>query len=246
MPSLLDYTVKGYDNGGSVDIDPYEDTTREETLRNLGILVYENTDMLPTYDTTGANLARELYGVRKEQSQSQARGSLMDLNTQIAEKSATAGFAGQGAVPKAMSGVRDDIVSGYGLGAKEDYLNLQKTMHGIHKDFERDILAGLEDMPSGSWDFVGEDWLANQEEREAEGRGEGTVDVGAVDPTTGQSAQFQPPTGYGYEGEQRIGQDGAMYTWHPQTNSWIPNQAGGMGLYGGGDLASMGAHSTYG
>ena len=129
MSSLLDFTVRGYENCDSIDIDPYADTSQEETLKNLGILVYEGSDMLPTYDTTGANLARELYGVRKEQSQSQARGSLMDLNTQIAEKSATAGFAGQGAVPKAMSGVRDDIVSGYGLGAQEDYLNLQKTMH---------------------------------------------------------------------------------------------------------------------
>lgn len=243
---MQDGGIVGYENGGGVDIDPYADTSQEETLKNLGILVHEGSDMLPTYDTTGANLARRLYEVRQDQGREQAVGSLMDLNRQITEKSATGGFAGQGALPQAMTDVRDDIVSGYGLSAQEDYLNLQKTMHGFHKDFERDILAGLEDMPEGSWDFVGEDWLANQEEREAEGRGEGTIDIGAVDPTTGESIQFQPPTGYGYEGEQRIGQDGVMYTWHPQTNSWIPNQAGSGGLYSGGDLASMGAHSTYG
>ena len=64
--------------------------------------------------------------------------------------------------------------------------------------------------------------------------------AGAGNITRAEGATYQPPTGFGYEGEQRLGLDNVMYTWSSATNSWIPNQAGGA------NLATMGAYGTYG
>ena len=67
MPGLLDY-VKGYTHGGSVDFDPYTDTSQADMLAKLGITVDPDAyGLLPTYDPTGADIARDEYGLRGEE-----------------------------------------------------------------------------------------------------------------------------------------------------------------------------------
>ena len=64
MPGLLDY-VKGYTHGGSVDFDPYANTSQADMLNKLGITVdSDETGLLPTYDPTGADMARASYDLR--------------------------------------------------------------------------------------------------------------------------------------------------------------------------------------
>ena len=59
MPGLLDY-VKGYTHGGSVDFDPYADTSQADMLSKMGIIVGDDAlGLLPTYDPIGANITRE-------------------------------------------------------------------------------------------------------------------------------------------------------------------------------------------
>jgi len=135
MPGLLDY-VKGYHHGGSVDFDPYADTSQADMLTKLGIVPDSDAyGLLPTYDPTGADMAREAYDLRgegfdlqKEALALRGRGldaslatarrtgteSLLDLTQQAQQKQAGTGFAGSGAGAQAMTNVRGDIISGFG------------------------------------------------------------------------------------------------------------------------------------
>ena len=135
MPGLLDY-VKGYQHGGGVDFDPYATTSQADMLAKLGITVDSDAmGLLPTYDPTGADMAREAYDLRGQSfglqrealglrgrgldaSLATARrggtGSLLDLTQQGKLQEAGTGFVGSGAGAQTMTNVRGDIISGFG------------------------------------------------------------------------------------------------------------------------------------
>ena len=181
MPGLLDY-VKGYTHGGSVDYDPYTDTSQADMLAKLGITVDPDAyGLLPTYDPTGADIARDEYGLRGEEfglqrealalrdrgldaSLATARrggtGSLFDLTKQTQQQQGGSGFIKTGENVQAMTNVRGDIVSRFGdiesdIGRRQEqsYLDLQKDIWGERRDYERDLLAAVGDLPEDSWRF---------------------------------------------------------------------------------------------
>ena len=238
MPGLLDYTIKGYQTGGGVDIDPYADTNQQDTLDKLGISITNPSakSLLPTYDTLGADMVRQSYSLRSDALRRGATGSLFDLTTQSSLQGAASGFQLPGARERAYSDVREDVVSGYGAKSQEQYLDFQKDIYGLQKDYERDLLSAVGDLDPDDYKLGDPSTLASNTEqreiREALNRGE-TI-------TRGQGEQWQPPSGMGYDGEQRYGSDGIVYTWNSASGQWIPNQAGGT------NLATMGAYGTYG
>jgi hypothetical protein len=167
MPGLLDY-VKGYTHGGSVDFDPYSDTSQADMLSKMGIIVGDDAlGLLPTYDPIGANITREKYDLTtaglSDTLDTARRGgtrSLLDLTQQAQQKQAGTGFAGSGAGAQAMTNVRGDIVSRFGdiesdIGRRQEqsYLDLQKDIWGERRDYERDLLAAVGDLPEDSWRF---------------------------------------------------------------------------------------------
>ena len=167
MPGLLDY-IKGYQHGGGVDFDPYADTSQADMLTRLGITVDDDAyGLLPTYDPTGADITREKYNLTTaglSDTLATARrgstGNLLDLTQQGQLKQAGSGFAGSGAGVQAMTNVRSDIISGFGdvsadIGRREDkaYLDLQRDIFDERRGYERDLLAGIADLPGGSWSF---------------------------------------------------------------------------------------------
>ena len=169
MPGLLDY-VKGYQDGGSVDFDPYADTSQADMLAKLGITVDSDAmGLLPTYDPTGADMARNAYGLRTsglaDTLATARRGgtrSLLDLTQQSQQQQAGTGFAGGGAGARAMTNVRSDIISGFGdiesdIGRREDqaYLDLQQDIWGIQRGYESDLLSAIGDLDPEDWSFGG-------------------------------------------------------------------------------------------
>ena len=167
MPGLLDY-VKGYTHGGSVDFDPYSDTSQADMLSKMGIIVGDDAlGLLPTYDPIGANITREKYDLTtaglSDTLDTERRGgtrSLLDLTQQAQQKQIGTGFAGSGAGAQAMTNVRGDIVSRFGdiesdIGRRQEqsYLDLQKDIWGERRDYERDLLAAVGDLPEDSWRF---------------------------------------------------------------------------------------------
>jgi len=167
MPGLLDY-VKGYTHGGSVDYDPYADTSQADMLFKLGITVDPDAmGLLPTYDPTGANMARDAYDLRTsglaDTLATARRGgtrSLLDLTQQGQLKQAGSLFAGHGAISRGMANVRSGIISGFGdiesdVGRREDqaYLDLQQDIWRMQQGYERDLISAVGDLPEGSWSF---------------------------------------------------------------------------------------------
>ena len=167
MPGLLDYTIKGYKDAGSatgsynqerdysVDIDPYADTSLADSLQKMNISVDNDAmGLLPTYDTTGANLARQAYGLRSDALRTSATGNLLDLTQQRTIQSGATGFAGAGAGIQAYKDVREDIVGGYGAQAQEQYLDLQRDIHGIQRDYQRELASAIGDLDEADWSFA--------------------------------------------------------------------------------------------
>ena len=153
MPGLLDY-VKGYQDGGGVDIDPFADTTQADMLFKLGISVNPSAmGLLPTYDSTGADLAREAYRLRSDATRGQFTGNLLDLTQQSQQQQAGSLFAGHGGISRAMADVRQDVVSGYGQAAHEQYLDLQRDIHGIETGFKRELVSAIGDLDPDEWRF---------------------------------------------------------------------------------------------
>ena len=171
MPGLLDY-VKGYQHGGSVDFDPYANTSQADMLAKLGIEITDPDAMglLPTYDPTGADMARESYDLRGESfglqkdalalrgrgldaSLDTARrgstGSLFDLTKQTQQQQGGTGFSGSGAGVQAMTNVRSDIVSGFGdvssdIGRRKE--GIAGELSGIGLDESQSYLNLQEDI----------------------------------------------------------------------------------------------------
>ena len=136
MPGLLDY-VKDYQHGGSVDFDPYADTSQADMLTKLGIDITdpEAYGLLPTYDPMGADMARADYDLRGQSFELQrdalglkkegladtlatarrtGAGNLLNLTQQGQQQQAGSLFAGHGAISRGMANVRSDIISGFG------------------------------------------------------------------------------------------------------------------------------------
>ena len=170
MPGLLDY-VKGYQHGGSVDFDPYANTSQADMLAKLGITVDSDAmGLLPTYDPTGADMARESYdlrgqsfGLQKDALALRGRGldasldtarrgstgSLFDLTKQTQQQQGSTGFAGSGAGVQAMTNVRSDIVSGFGdvssdIGRRKE--GIAGELSGIGLDESQSYLNLQEDI----------------------------------------------------------------------------------------------------
>ena len=167
MPGLLDY-VKGYEDGGGVDFDPYADTSQADMLFKLGITVDPDAmGLLPTYDPTGANMAREAYDLRTsglaDTLATARRGgtrSLLDLTQQGQLKQAGSLFAGHGAISRGMANVRSGIISGFGdiesdVGRREDqaYLDLQQDIWGMQRGYESDLVSAIGDLDPDDWSF---------------------------------------------------------------------------------------------
>ena len=211
---------KGYQDGGGVDFDPYEYTNQQDTLDKLGISITNPNakSLLPTYDRTSEDMAREGYNLRSDPTTRGARGSLFDLTTETNIKKGGTGFSGSGMYDSTYSNVREDIVSGFGQAADEQYLDFQRDILGIRKDYEGNLLSAVGDLDPDDYQLGNPGALARNTEqrqiREALNRGE-TL-------SRGEGQQWQPPTGMGYEGEQRYGNDGIVYTWSSSTNSWVP------------------------
>ena len=117
--------------------------------------------------------------------------------------------------------------------AKQGQESLEQQIQQEQRDYESSVLGTAADIVAGGGEF--REYYGNftEEQKERERAGAGLIN-------REQGASFQPPTGFGYEGEQKLGLDNVMYTWSSATNQWIPNQAGGA------DLATMGAYSTGG
>ena len=170
MPGLLDY-IKGYQHGGSVNFDPYANTSQADMLAKLGITVDSDAmGLLPTYDPAGADMARESYDLRGESfglqkdalalrgrgldaSLDTARrgstGSLFDLTKQTQQQQGSTGFAGSGAGVQAMTNVRSDIVSGFGdvssdIGRRKE--GIAGELSGIGLDESQSYLNLQEDI----------------------------------------------------------------------------------------------------
>ena len=167
MPGLLDY-VKGYQDGGGVDFDPYANTSQADMLSKLGIIVSDDAmGLLPTFDPTGADMAREAYDLRAsglaDTLATARRGgtrSLFDLTQQAGLKQVGSGFAGGGAGARAMTNVRSDIISGFGeiesdVGRREDkaYLDLQQDIWGMQRGYESDLVSAISDLDPDDWRF---------------------------------------------------------------------------------------------
>jgi hypothetical protein len=154
MPGLLDY-VKGYTHGGGVDFDPYAETTQADMLTRLGITITdpEAYGLLPTYDTTGAGLFRDAHKLRGAATKEQATGSLLGLTKQTQLGQAGSMFAGAGASEQAYDVGREDVITGYGQAAHEQYLDLQRDISGLETGYERELLAAVGDLPEDSWSF---------------------------------------------------------------------------------------------
>ena len=153
MPGLLDY-VKGYTHGGGVDFDPYADTTQADLLERFGIDVdADSTGLLPTYDSTGADLAREAYRLRSGATRGQATRSLLDLTKETTLRGGGAGFKEMGAGEQAYQDVRGDVITGFGETAEQQYLDLQRDISGIQKGYESELLSAVGDLPEESWRF---------------------------------------------------------------------------------------------
>ncbi len=154
MPGLLDYVFKGYQDGGNVDFDPYADTSLADQLNKMGISVDSDAmGLLPTYDTTGADIAREGYRLRSDATRRGATGNLFDLARQSEIQAGQTGFAGAGAGLRQFENVREDVISGYGTEAKEQFLGLQSDISGIHKGYQRELATAIGDLPEDSWEF---------------------------------------------------------------------------------------------
>jgi len=158
MPGLLDYVIKGYTHGGGVDFDPYADTDQAQLLEQFGIYVDDSAKgLLPTYDTTGASLFRQAHRLRGEATREQATGSLLGLTKQTQLGQAGRGFAGMGAGKQAYMTGREDVVTGYGQAAHEQYLDLQRDISGLQKGYESELLSAIGDLPEESWSFGADD-----------------------------------------------------------------------------------------
>tara|TARA_R110002020_G_scaffold320967_5_gene536873 strand:- start:840 stop:1463 length:624 start_codon:yes stop_codon:yes gene_type:complete len=167
MPGLLDYTMKGYQDGGSatgsynqerdysVDIDPYANTSLADQLNRMNITVDNDAmGLLPTYDTTGANLARQAYDIRSDATRATATGNLLDLTKQRDMQAGSTGFSGAGAGVKAYTDVREDVVGGYGAQAQEQYLGLQRDIYGIQRDYQRELTSAIGDLDEDDYSFA--------------------------------------------------------------------------------------------
>jgi len=181
MPGLLDY-VKGYQDGGGVDFDPYANTSQADMLSKLGIIVSDDAmGLLPTFDPTGADMAREAYDLRAsglaDTLATARRGgtrSLFDLTQQAGLKQVGSGFAGGGAGARAMTNVRSDIISGFGdvsadigrqregiagelsgigLDESQSYLDLQQDIWRMQQGYESDLVAAVGDLGEDDWRF---------------------------------------------------------------------------------------------
>ena len=167
MPGLLDY-VKGYTHGGSVDFDPYANTSQADMLSKLGIIVSDDAmGLLPTFDPVGADMAREAFSLRtaglSDTLATARRGgtsSLFDLYQQSEQKTAGRGFAGEGAGTQAVSKVRSGIISNFGdiasdVGRREDqaYLDLQQDIFGMQQGYESDLVSAIGDLDPDDWRF---------------------------------------------------------------------------------------------
>jgi len=148
--------IVGYQDGGNVDFDPYADTSLADQLNRMGISVDSDAmGLLPTYDTTGADIAREGYKLRSDATRRGATGNLFDLSRQSEIQAGQTGFAGAGAGLRQFENVREDVISGYGTEAKEQYLGLQSDISGIQKGYERELTTAIGDLPEDSWEFKG-------------------------------------------------------------------------------------------
>ena len=142
-------------------------------------------------------------------------GSLMGMTGGEGLASSGSGFGAQ--------------TSAIGEAVEKSQKSLDQQREDEQKAFESQTLQQLAIEEDKGAEFG--KYIAPNVERERAGAGLVTRDEGV---------SFQPPTGFGYEGERRLGFDNVMYTWSSATNQWIPNQAGGA------DLATMGAYGTGG
>ena len=170
MPGLLDY-IKGYQHGGNVNFDPYANTSQADMLAKLGITVDSDAmGLLPTYDPTGADMAREAYDLRGESfglqkdalalrgrgldaSLDTARrgstGSLFDLTKQTTEKQGGSGFIKTGENVQAMTNVRGKVIDEFGdvssdIGRRRE--GIAGELSGIGLDESQSYLGLQEDI----------------------------------------------------------------------------------------------------
>ena len=219
MPGLLDY-VKGYTHGGSVDFDPYENTSQADMLAKLGIIVDPDAmGLLPTPDLTGSNIARQAHHLRGDEfglqrealalrgrgldaSLATARrggtGSLFDLTQQGQQQQAGSLFAGHGGISRAMANVRGDIISGFGdvsadIGLKRE--GIEGELSGIGLAEERSYLDLQRDIWGEMQDYEMELLSAIGDLGEDDWRfGTGEYTPPPTDPCSGQCSGYSPGT----------------------------------------------------
>ena len=219
MPGLLDY-VKGYQHGGSVDFDPYANTSQADTLAKLGITVdSDETGLLPTYDPMGADMARADYDLRGQSFDLQrealglrgealsdtlaterrgSTGSLFDLTKQIQQQEGGSGFIKTGENVQAMTNVRGDIVSRFGdvsadIGRRRK--GLEGELSGIGIDEAQSYLNLQKDIYGEMQDYERELLSAIGDLGEDDWRfGTGEYTPPPTDPCSGQCSGYSPGT----------------------------------------------------
>jgi len=174
MPSLLDYVIRSYQNGGEVDYttptnyDVFSTPSKESLLDQYNIWINpESRNLLPDYDPTSQNLFHDAFGLRKQALQaglSEAtaggRQGLMDLTRQGQQQAGSSLFQGHGGISRAMSQAKEaarksygEISSDFGRREEQAYLDLQQDIFGLGRGYEKEFMQAVGDLPEDEWGF---------------------------------------------------------------------------------------------
>ena len=174
MPSLLDYVIRSYQNGGEVDYttptnyDVFSTPSKESLLDQYNIWINpKSRSLLPDYDPTSQNLFHDAFGLRKQALQAglseataSGRQGLMDLTRQGQQQAGSSLFQSHGGISRAMSQAKEaarksyaEISSDFGRREEQAYLDLQQDIFGLGRGYEKEFMQAVGDLPEGEWGF---------------------------------------------------------------------------------------------
>lgn len=163
MNNLLGY-LKGYEHGGSVDVDPWADTSQQDVLDKLNIDIYSGAmGLLPTYDPTGANLMREEYSLGESSRRHGAQQDLLGMTQAASQGQAQSGFSTSGANIEALSNTREDISRGFGQAAREAELGLRQDIYSDRQRYERELTSGIGDLDPDDYTIGNRNFFEGEE-----------------------------------------------------------------------------------
>jgi len=158
MSGLLNYIIQDYQTGGYVN--PFDQSvtpTQEDVFGQYNI---ELTDdkfkaFIPTYDSTDEDFLRTDYMQDRQSLYTSGRSALGQFGQKSSQTSAQQGFAGTG--KNLLDTTRGDILDEFGRKSQKAYSGLQQDIHGMRKDYERDVLGAIGDLEDTSYTIGDED-----------------------------------------------------------------------------------------